>query len=104
MNKIIPAVSLKRINIEFITPTKAICRFVQCICVIDRPRGSTTTLEEKFYPDAGASLTFYIDQTTCDGKLFYHTNVCVMPWKLSGRQISIRFKPGALKRTSSDFI
>lgn len=98
MNKIIPAVSFKRINIEFITPIYAIRRFVQCIWVIDRPIGSSTTLKEKFYPDAGASLTFYIDQTTCEAKLFYHTKVCAMPWKLSGRQISVRLKPGALKR------
>ena len=95
---IIPAASFKQIDIAFVTPINAISRFVQCIWIVDRPKGSPSILNEKFYPDAGASLTFYIDQTSCEAKLFYHTEVCAMPWKLSGRQISIRFKPGALKR------
>lgn len=98
MKNIIPAASFKQIDIAFVTPINAISRFVQCIWIVDRPKGSPSILNEKFYPDAGASLTFYIDQTSCEAKLFYHTEVCAMPWKLSGRQISIRFKPGALKR------
>ena len=97
MKNIIPAASFKQIDIAFVTPKSAISRFVQCIWIVDRPKGSSSILNEKCYPDAGASLTFYIDQTTCEAKLFYHTEVCAMPWKLSGRQISIRFKPGALK-------
>lgn len=98
IENIIPAASFKQIDIAFVTPINAISRFVQCIWIVDRPKGSPSILNEKFYPDAGASLTFYIDQTSCEAKLFYHTEVCAMPWKLSGRQISIRFKPGALKR------
>ena len=96
-NEIIPAASFKQIDIGFVTPATSIKRVVQCIWVIDNVEGSATTLNEKFYPDAGASLTFYISQTNCEAKLFYHTQVCAMPWELACRQISIRFRPGALK-------
>ncbi len=96
-NEIIPAASFKQIDIGFVTPAASIKRFVQCIWVIDNPEGSATTLNEKFYPDAGASLTFYLDQTNCEAQLFYHTQVCAMPWELACRQISVRFRPGALK-------
>ena len=96
-NEIIPAASFKQIGIDFVAPVTSIKRFVQCLWVIDNPQDSPTTLNEKFYPDAGASLTFYLDQTNCEAQLFYHTEVCAMPWELGCRQISVRFRPGALK-------
>ncbi|WP_394224435.1 helix-turn-helix domain-containing protein [Alteromonas gracilis] len=97
-NDIIPAASFKQMDIVFVPPSPCLKRFVQCIWVIDKTAPSTTSVNEKLYPDAGASLTFFINPTHCKALLFHQTHVCELPWKPLNRQVSIRFRPGALKQ------
>ena len=97
--RIIPAASFKHLDIGFVTPARCLQKFVQSIWVIDTTKVPLpATQREKFYPDAGTSLTFFINGTQCEAKWFYHTQTCTVPWELCGRQISIRFWPGVSKR------
>lgn len=56
--RIIPAASFKHLDIGFVTPARCLQKFVQSIWVIDTTKVPLpATQREKFYPDAGTSLT-----------------------------------------------
>ncbi|GEA06560.1 hypothetical protein KUL42_13210 [Alteromonas sp. KUL42] len=94
---IIPAASFSNIGIQFVPISNALTPYVQCIWFVSENASKTRSIQEKFYPDAGSSITFNITPNTVKAFFFHHAKVCAKQWELGTRYISIRLKPGAAK-------
>ena len=89
--QIIPAASFANANLNMLVPHPQLTSWVQCIWIM---RPSHLNVDEKIYPDAGASLTFSISDTSVTARYLQNTSTTRYKWCGSLLHISIRFKPG----------
>lgn len=95
---IIPAASFASMPLQLVQPSLALSPWVQCIWHSETSNSITGYIEEKFYPDAGASLTFDIHNGRVSARYLHHARVCTERWDPAHAYISIRFHPGAAKK------
>jgi len=94
---IIPAASFSSSGLRIYPPSLKLNSWVQCAWVTGGGQESTLIQQDKFYPDAGASLTFDMSATHADVELLHQTQVIRQCWDLNRDFVSIRFRPGAVK-------
>ncbi len=92
---IIPAASFPSVNLTMLAPASGLEPWVQCLWMTTGNTLSAPYLEEKLYPDAGASLTFAIGTTGVSAAYFHNTRTCRHRWDMALDLISIRLRPGA---------
>ena len=106
---IIPAASFSQYPMTMVRPTGEVGRWVQCLWQVNRviradmpPATGTDSsanhrINEKIYPDGGASLTFIVSSTHASAFYFHNTQVCNYHWQLSNDYLSVRLYPGAAR-------
>jgi AraC-like DNA-binding protein len=95
-DQIIPAASFERVPLQVLQPSHQLAEWVQCIWVMPAfcNTGDSVEILEKFYPDAGSSLTFQIGPNSAEAYFLQNNSVLRYAWQLSKLHISIRFNPG----------
>ncbi|MCC2605903.1 helix-turn-helix domain-containing protein [Planctobacterium marinum] len=94
---IIPAASFSSTGLQIYAPSLKLSAWVQCVWATVGGQETPRIQEDKFYPDAGASLTFDISNGNVDVLLLHQTQVVRQCWDLNRDFVSVRFRPGAVK-------
>lgn len=90
--EIIPAASFNKLGVSLHASGSLLSPWIQCIWTATP--GDILHLDEKLYPDAGASLTFEILPSSVNVYFFYNTQTLKPFWSPSAELVSVRFRPG----------
>ncbi|CCQ10047.1 Transcriptional regulator, AraC family [Pseudoalteromonas luteoviolacea B = ATCC 29581] len=95
---VIPAASFSKLDCQLLQPKDSLEDWVQCIWVAKSNPETHFHLQEKLYPDAGTSITFVLSPFT--PRVFFSNYTCVhvLNCLVDCDQVSVRFKPGAVKK------
>ena len=97
MTQLLSADAIDVLRLQYFQPSHDVSQWVQCYWTLGHGNAETDSRTEKLYPDAGASLTFYLDATNPWVELAQNRVVRVQSFSAQTRLLSVRFRPGGMK-------
>ncbi|BDX07440.1 helix-turn-helix domain-containing protein [Planctobacterium marinum] len=93
---IIPSANFARADITLLPPPEHLQQWVQCLWLKPPQKRSTAQrFTDKFYPDAGASISFEISTTNVRATFLHQAQVLTQSWTSEYGLLSVRLHPGA---------